>query len=54
MKRSLNTGEGLSKTAIGEYLGERHEFNIEVLRKFVEMHDFSNLILVEALRYAYR
>eukprot|EP00088_Acartia_fossae_P055204 TRINITY_DN6408_c1_g1_i1.p1 TRINITY_DN6408_c1_g1~~TRINITY_DN6408_c1_g1_i1.p1 ORF type:complete len:396 (+),score=98.58 TRINITY_DN6408_c1_g1_i1:186-1373(+) len=42
--------EGLNKTAIGDYLGERHEFNEAVLKAFVELHDFTDLILVEALR----
>ncbi|XP_076331845.1 cytohesin-1-like [Tachypleus tridentatus] len=48
--RFLYKGEGLSKTAIGEYLGERDDFNIKVLDAFIELHDFANLILVQALR----
>uniref|UniRef100_F6S301 Cytohesin 4 n=1 Tax=Xenopus tropicalis TaxID=8364 RepID=F6S301_XENTR len=43
-------GEGLSKTAIGEYLGERDVFNIQVLQAFVDCHSFTKLNLVEALR----
>lgn len=46
----LYKGEGLNKTAIGDYLGERNEFNERVLRAFVELHDFTDLILVQALR----
>ncbi|XP_075231682.1 cytohesin steppke isoform X1 [Lycorma delicatula] len=46
----LYKGEGLNKTAIGDYLGERNEFNEKVLRAFVELHDFTDLILVQALR----
>ncbi|UYV64043.1 CYTH1 [Cordylochernes scorpioides] len=46
----LYKGEGLSKTAIGDYLGERNDFNISVLDAFVELHDFTDLILVQALR----
>lgn len=46
----LYKGEGLNKTAIGDYLGERHDFNESVLRAFVELHDFTDLILVQALR----
>ncbi|XP_021358776.1 cytohesin-1-like isoform X1 [Mizuhopecten yessoensis] len=46
----LHQGEGLNKTAIGDYLGERHEFNINVLKDFVNLHEFSNMILVQALR----
>lgn len=46
----LHKGEGLNKTAIGDYLGERNDFNENVLRAFVELHDFTDLILVQALR----
>jgi cytohesin len=46
----LYKGEGLNKTAIGDYLGERNEFNIEVLKAFVNLHEFSDMILVQALR----
>ncbi|KAG9509422.1 Cytohesin-1 [Fragariocoptes setiger] len=46
----LMEGEGLNKTAIGDYLGERSEFNMKVLDTFVNLHNFSNLILVQALR----
>ncbi|KAJ1173658.1 hypothetical protein NDU88_005484 [Pleurodeles waltl] len=46
----LYKGEGLNKTAIGDYLGERHPFNLQVLQAFVECHEFSNLNLVQALR----
>ncbi|VEN47440.1 unnamed protein product [Callosobruchus maculatus] len=46
----LHKGEGLNKTAIGDYLGEKNDFNEQVLQAFVELHDFRDLILVEALR----
>uniref|UniRef100_A0A8C6T7G0 Cytohesin 1a n=1 Tax=Neogobius melanostomus TaxID=47308 RepID=A0A8C6T7G0_9GOBI len=46
----LYKGEGLNKTAIGDYLGERDDFNIEVLHAFVELHEFTDLNLVQALR----
>ncbi|XP_050032930.3 cytohesin-1 isoform X1 [Dermacentor andersoni] len=46
----LYGGQGLNKTAIGEYLGERSDFNMRVLDAFVELHDFTDLILVQALR----
>lgn len=46
----LYKGEGLNKTAIGDYLGERSDFNERVLKAFVELHDFTDLILVQALR----
>lgn len=47
----LYKGEGLNKTAIGDYLGERNDFNEKVLREFVSLHNFTDLILVQALRY---
>uniref|UniRef100_V9L056 Cytohesin-2 n=1 Tax=Callorhinchus milii TaxID=7868 RepID=V9L056_CALMI len=46
----LYKGEGLNKTAIGDYLGERDQFNLNVLRVFVDLHEFTDLNLVQALR----
>ncbi|XP_072277341.1 cytohesin-4 [Pyxicephalus adspersus] len=46
----LYNGEGLSKTAIGDYLGLRDPLNIQVLQAFVRCHDLNKLGLVEALR----
>jgi cytohesin len=46
----LFKGEGLNKTAIGDYLGERNEFNMQVLKAFVNLHEFTDTILVQALR----
>ncbi|XP_035704912.1 cytohesin-1 [Folsomia candida] len=46
----LYRGEGLNKTAIGDYLGEKNDFNEAVLKSFVDLHDFTDLILVQALR----
>lgn len=43
-------GEGLSKTAIGDYLGEKSPFHEQVLKAFVDLHDFTDLIIVQALR----
>lgn len=43
----LYRGEGLNKTAIGDYLGEKSDFNERVLRVFVGLHDFTDLILVQ-------
>ncbi|KAG9481613.1 hypothetical protein GDO78_010710 [Eleutherodactylus coqui] len=48
--RFLYKGEGLNKTAIGDYLGEREDFNISVLHAFVDLHEFTDLNLVQALR----
>lgn len=48
--RFLYKSEGLNKTTIGNYLGEKIDFNLEVLDAFIELHDFKNLLLVQALR----
>nr|XP_020037921.1 cytohesin-4 isoform X3 [Castor canadensis] len=48
--RFLYKGEGLNKTAIGTYLGERDPVNLQVLQAFVDCHEFANLNLVQALR----
>ncbi|TSK62647.1 Cytohesin-3 [Bagarius yarrelli] len=42
--------EGLNKTAIGDFLGEREEMHLQTLKSFVELHEFSDLNLVQALR----
>ena len=42
--------EELDKTAIGEYLGERDDFHIDVLAHCVRLLDFSNLSFVRSLR----
>ncbi|MBV97531.1 Cytohesin-2, partial [Eschrichtius robustus] len=47
--RFLYKGEGLNKTAIGDYLGEREELNLAVLHAFVDLHEFTDLNLVQAL-----
>uniref|UniRef100_A0A2I3GDE8 Cytohesin 4 n=1 Tax=Nomascus leucogenys TaxID=61853 RepID=A0A2I3GDE8_NOMLE len=49
--RFLYKGEGLNKTAIGTYLGERDPINLQVLQAFVDCHEFANLNLVQALRF---
>lgn len=46
----LFEGEGLNKAAIGDYLGERKEFNMKVLDSYVNLHNFTDTILVQALR----
>ena len=50
MAHFLYKGEGLNKTMIGDYLGERSDYNEAVLKAFDELHDFTDLILVQALR----
>ncbi|MBN3323450.1 CYH1 protein, partial [Atractosteus spatula] len=42
--------EGLNKTAIGDFLGEREEMHLKILQAFVELHEFADLNLVQALR----
>ncbi|KAF7698488.1 hypothetical protein HF521_004998 [Silurus meridionalis] len=42
--------EGLNKTAIGNFLGEREEFHLQILKAFVDLHEFADLNLVQALR----
>lgn len=53
----LFEGDGLNKTAIGDYLGERNEFNMKVLDCYVNLHHFTDMLLVQALRqflYSFR
>jgi len=45
-----NSDKGVSKTAIGDYLGEPDDFNIQVLNDFVHVHDLASKSLDEALR----
>uniref|UniRef100_A0A8C6K9B0 Cytohesin 4b n=1 Tax=Nothobranchius furzeri TaxID=105023 RepID=A0A8C6K9B0_NOTFU len=42
--------DGLNKTAIGEFLGERETLHLDTLKVFVELHEFADLNLVQALR----
>ncbi|XP_074552690.1 cytohesin-4-like [Halichoeres trimaculatus] len=42
--------DGLNKTAIGNFLGERNPMHMEILKVFVGLHEFSDLNLVQALR----
>lgn len=43
-------GDMLNMVAVGEYLGENHELNINVLKKLVGLHKLEGLSLVSALR----
>ena len=40
----------LNKTQIGEYLGENSELQLEVLRLFAGLHQFTGMSFDEALR----
>jgi len=42
--------QGLKKSVIGDYLGEKSDFNLAVLEEYVRMHDFRLVPLVDALR----
>lgn len=42
--------DGLSKTALGEYLGEGEEENIAIMHAFVDQLDFTGSSFVDALR----
>uniref|UniRef100_A0A3B3CCM5 Cytohesin 4a n=1 Tax=Oryzias melastigma TaxID=30732 RepID=A0A3B3CCM5_ORYME len=42
--------EGLNKTAIGNFLGERDKMHLDTLKAFVALHEFYDLNLVQALR----
>ncbi|KAG5279662.1 hypothetical protein AALO_G00080230 [Alosa alosa] len=42
--------DGLNKTAIGNFLGEREDMHLKILKAFVDLHEFSDLNLVQALR----
>ncbi|XP_041941409.1 cytohesin-3-like isoform X2 [Alosa sapidissima] len=42
--------DGLNKTAIGNFLGEREDMHLRILKAFVDLHEFSDLNLVQALR----
>jgi hypothetical protein len=40
----------LSKKQIGVFIGGHHDFNQQVLSEIVMLHEFTHLILVQALR----
>lgn len=42
--------EGLDKTLIGDYLGEREDFNLKVMHAYVDGLDFSELEFDAAIR----
>ncbi|KAG1907240.1 uncharacterized protein F5891DRAFT_362804 [Suillus fuscotomentosus] len=46
----LLTTDGLSKSMIGEYLGEGDEYNVAIMHAFVDFLDFRNLGFVDAVR----
>ena len=46
----LFTQERLGKQAIGDYIGEHWEFNLQVMNEFVQLQEFSGNTLVDALR----
>jgi Sec7-like guanine-nucleotide exchange factor len=46
----LLTTPGLSKYSIGQYLGKKDEFNLEVLTAFCQKIDFRGIEIDEAMR----
>eukprot|EP01025_Chloroclados_australasicus_P037318 TRINITY_DN3805_c0_g1_i5.p1 TRINITY_DN3805_c0_g1~~TRINITY_DN3805_c0_g1_i5.p1 ORF type:complete len:1288 (-),score=132.71 TRINITY_DN3805_c0_g1_i5:189-4052(-) len=46
----LASNEDLDKTTIGDYLGERYEFNVRVMHEYVDRMDFNDLSIDEAIR----
>ncbi|KAH0587527.1 hypothetical protein H2248_006309 [Termitomyces sp. 'cryptogamus'] len=48
--RFMLTTDGLSKSMIGEYLGEGADENIAIMHVFVDQLDFKDLAFVDALR----
>ena len=46
----LAKAEGLDKTLIGDYLGEREDFNLKVMHAYVDALDFSGLEFDMAIR----
>ena len=41
---------GCSKTLIGDYLGERDDFNLRVMHRYVDALDFDAMDFDEAIR----
>ncbi|EJD53498.1 Sec7-domain-containing protein [Auricularia subglabra TFB-10046 SS5] len=48
--RFLLETEGLSKAAIGEYMGEGDDLNVAVMHAFIDMLDFTELNFLDSLR----
>ena len=46
----LRHAKGLSKRRIGDYLGERGEFEVAVLGHYIALFDFGGMAFVEAVR----
>nr|CAD2188883.1 unnamed protein product [Meloidogyne enterolobii] len=48
--RFLLKNNDLKKSAVGDFLGENEQFNLDVLRHFVCLQNFEGLMLVQAMR----
>lgn len=46
----LEKTQGLNKTMIGDYLGERDDFNLKVMHAYVDAMEFSGMEFDEAIR----
>lgn len=44
--------QGLNKTMIGEYLGEREEVCLKVMHAYVDAMDFASMDFDAAIRYS--
>ena len=49
--RFLAKTQGLNKTMIGEYLGEREDTCLRVMHAYVDAMDFSGAAFDQAIRY---
>ncbi|CAJ0580724.1 unnamed protein product, partial [Mesorhabditis spiculigera] len=47
---AATTSKGVSKRAIGEYLGKHEAFQLEVLNNFCQLHHFADTHVLDALR----
>ena len=51
--RFLAKTQGLNKTMIGEYLGEREDNCLRVMHAYVDAMDFSGAAFDQAIRYGF-
>jgi hypothetical protein len=47
----LSSAEGVSKMALGDYLGGAGDFSVEVLKAFTALQDFTNKGVLEVYLY---
>ncbi len=49
--RFLSKTQGLNKTTIGEYMGEKEDFAIKVMHAYTDALEFTEMTFDDALRY---